>query len=253
MHGSHSSFRCAIAVMAKAPQSGRSKTRLVPPLDADAAAALSAAFLRDTTANVALAGQEAPLAGFVAYAPAGAERLFDGVLAPGTGLLLADGNTPMPPRVQGFGRCLLHALRAALSMGFPAACLLNADGPTLPTELLRRAGAALAAPGDRIVLGPAEDGGYYLLGAKTAHGHLFEDIAWSTGRVAAQTRARASALEVEVVELPTWYDVDDHASLHRLIAELGRPADGALAPYAAPATADCVRRLDIAERMAAVA
>src|SRR6185437_3077418 len=112
-------YRCAIVVMAKAPQCGRSKTRLVPPLDPETAAALSAAFLRDTTANVALAAQDAPLAGYVAYAPAGAEMLFDGILAPGTRLLLADGSKPMPPRVQNFGRALLHALEAALSMEFP--------------------------------------------------------------------------------------------------------------------------------------
>ena len=245
-------YRCAIVVMAKAPQSGRSKTRLVPPLDPDTAAALSAAFLRDTTGNITLAGHDALLAGYVAYAPAGAERLFDGILAPGTRLLLADGSTPMPLRVQGLGRSLLHALQAALSIGFSTACLLNADGPTLPTELLRRAATLLAAPGDRIVLGPAEDGGYYLLGAKAPHPHLFEDIAWSTDQVAAQTRARARAVGVEVVELPFWYDVDDHASLQRLLAELIRPAAGPLTPYAAPATADCVHRLHIAERLAAV-
>jgi len=238
--------------MAKAPRSGHAKTRLVPPLDPDSAAALSAAFLRDTTGNIALAAQGTPVEGYIAYAPAGTERLFDGILEPGTQLLLADGSTPMPLGVQGLGRSLLHALEAALSIGFPTACLLNADGPTLPTELLRRAATLLAAPGDRIVLGPAEDGGYYLLGAKAPHVHLFEDIAWSTDQVAAQTRARARALGVEVVELPFWYDVDDHASLQRLLAELARPADGPLAPYAAPATADCVHRLNIAERLAAI-
>jgi len=252
MNISCQSSQCAIVVMAKAPQSGHSKTRLVPPLDPDTAAALSAAFLRDTTGNITLAARDAPLTGYVAYAPAGAERLFEGILAPGTRLLLADGRKSMPQSVQGLGRSLLHALQAALSMGFPTACLLNADGPTLPTELLRRAATLLAAPGDRIVLGPAEDGGYYLLGAKAPHAHLFEDIDWSTDQVAAQTRARARALEIEVVELPFWYDVDDSASLQRLLAELVRPADGLLVPYAAPATADCVHRLNIAERLAAV-
>ncbi|MBN9560529.1 MAG: TIGR04282 family arsenosugar biosynthesis glycosyltransferase [Alphaproteobacteria bacterium] len=246
-------YRCAIAVMAKAPQSGHSKTRLVPPLDPESAAALSAAFLRDTTGNIALAAQDAPLVGYVAYAPAGTEKLFDGTLAPGTRLLLADGSGPMSSRVQQLGRSLLHALQATLSLGFHAACLLSADSPTLPTQLLRRAAASLAAPGDRIVLGPAEDGGYYLLGTKVPHAHLFEDIDWSTEKVAAQTRARARALGVEIVELPSWYDVDDQASLRRLVAELAGRSDRGLAPYAARATADCVRRLNIADRLAAVA
>src|SRR5277367_4509267 len=108
---------CAIGVMAKAPEAGRSKTRLCPPLLPEQAAALSAAFLRDITENIALATRDVAIAGFVAYAPAGAEALFDGHLAAGTGLLLADGTPPLPPRVQGFGRCLLHAIQALLTGG----------------------------------------------------------------------------------------------------------------------------------------
>jgi rSAM/selenodomain-associated transferase 1 len=231
---------CAIAVMAKAPRAGLSKTRLVPPLDHAGAAALSAAFLRDITENIAAAG----LVGYVAYAPAREAALFEGILAHGTSLLLADGNLALPPRVQGFGRSLLHALRAALAR-HAGACLLNADSPTLPTALLRRAADALAGPGDRVVLGPAEDGGYYLIGAKTAHAHLFEDIDWSTDQVAEQTRDRTRALGLELVELPSWYDVDDRASLSRLRAELAAPPGGALTPYHALATAECVRRLDL--------
>ena len=60
-------------------------------------------------------------------------------------------------------------------------------------------------PGDRVVLGPAEDGGYYLLGMRQAHASLFADIAWSTGTVARDTRLRAAALGLEMVELPVWY------------------------------------------------
>ena len=94
--------------------------------------------------------------------------------------------------------------------------MLNSDSPTLPTALLIRAAHALLAPGDRVVLGPADDGGYYLLGMKQPHAHLFADIAWSTADVAAATRARAATLGLEVVKLPAWYDVDDAASLARL-------------------------------------
>ncbi len=233
---------CAIAVMAKAPRPGRSKTRLVPPLDGAGAAALSAAFLRDITDNIARAG----LAGCIAYAPAGQEALFDGLLAPGTSLLLADGSPTMPARVRGFGRSLLHAMQSAFALGHGAVCLVNSDSPTLPTDLLRRAAVALGTPGDRVVLGPAEDGGYYLIGAKAAHAHLFEDIDWSTERVADQTRLRVRALGLDVVELPGWYDVDDRGSLLRLLADLEAPGDAELTPYPAPATAACVRRLGLA-------
>ena len=210
---------CAIGVMAKAPRPGFSKTRLCPPLHPDEAAALSAAFLRDITDNIALAARQAAITGYVTYAPAGSEALFDGHLAFGTGRLLADGSPLMPPDVQGFGRCLLHAILAMLARGHQSAVVLNADGPTLPTALLVRTARALAAEGDRVVLGPADDGGYYLLGMKAAHAHLFADITWSTANVAETTRARAAELGLAVVELPPWYDVDDRESLNRLVAE----------------------------------
>jgi rSAM/selenodomain-associated transferase 1 len=225
--------------MAKAPRSGFSKTRLCPPLQPDQAAALSAAFLRDITDNIALAARQAAITGYVAYAPAGAETLFDGHLAPGTGMLLADGSPLMPPDVQGFGRCLLHAILAMLARGHQSAVVLNSDGPTLPTALLVRGAKALAAEGDRVVLGPADDGGYYLLGMKAAHAHLFADIAWSTAGVAETTRVRAAALGLDVVELPQWYDVDDRETLTRLVDETFRTGQhaGELRPYAAPFTA----------------
>jgi uncharacterized protein len=241
---------CAMGVMAKAPQPGRAKTRLCPPLQPVQAAELSAAFLRDITENIALAGRAAPIHGHVAYAPAGAEACFAGHLAEGTGLVLADGSLPMPPDVQGFGRSLLHAARAMLAAGFGAACLLNSDSPTLPTALLTRAAGVLLAPGERIVLGPADDGGYYLIGMKQPHAHLFADIAWSTGEVAAMTRARAAAIGIELVALPTWYDVDDAATLARLVAEASGAAPCTdLRPYAAPVTRECIKRIGLTERL----
>jgi rSAM/selenodomain-associated transferase 1 len=243
---------CAIAVMAKAPRPGRVKTRLVPPLTPEAASALSAAFLRDITENIVRAGRDAAIQGYIAYAPAGFEGLFDGILAAGTRLVLADGAGDWPRGVEGFGRCLLHAVEALFARGHQSVCLLNSDSPTLPTTLLSQATRALAAPGDRVVLGPAEDGGYYLIGVKAPHAHLFAEIAWSTEHVADQTRERAQTLGLELVELATWYDVDDRAALSRLFGELaGRAPSGLLTPYPAPATAAALQRLDLANALAA--
>ena len=232
---------CAIAVMAKAPQAGRSKTRLCPPLRAGQAAALSAAFLRDMTGKIAVAARTVPVQGFVAHADAGSEPLFEGLLAAGTGFILADGVTDaVPAAIGGLGRCLLQAIQAMLDQGFGAACVLNSDSPTLPAAVLEQTARALLAPGDRVVLGPAEDGGYYLLGVKAAHAALFAEIAWSTDGVAAATRARARGLGLEIVEMPLWYDVDDRASLDRLIADVGGDGpDGG----EAPATATALRRM----------
>jgi rSAM/selenodomain-associated transferase 1 len=237
---------CAIGVMAKAPRPGFSKTRLCPPLRPDQAARLSAAFLRDITENIALAARVAPIGGYIAYAPAGAEASFEGHLASGTGMLLADGSPPMPSGVDGFGRSLLHAIMAMLERGHGSAVVLNSDSPTLPTALLARTARALASDGDRVVLGPADDGGYYLLGMKAAHAHLFADIAWSTDSVAETTRLRAAQLGLEVVELPSWYDVDDQPALDRLLRETETPAiTNGLLPYAAPVTAVALSRMGL--------
>lgn len=239
---------CAIAVMAKAPRPGQVKTRLSPVLQPHEASEMSAAFLRDVTANIALASQEAAISGWIAYAPAGSERLFEGMLEPGTRLVLADGAIEPPPGVQGFGLCLLHAGQSLLDGGADAVCLLNSDSPTLPTALLVEAARLLAAPGDRVVLGPAEDGGYYLLGFKHLHAGLFAEIAWSTELVAAQTRERAAGLGLELVELAAWYDVDDPAALRRLVKG---GSGGNLLPYSAPATTALVTRLGLTQRLEA--
>ena len=101
-----------MGVMAKAPQPGRAKTRLCPPLEPVQAAELSAAFLRDITENIALASRAVPIDGYIAYAPGGNEGWFAGHLAEGTALVLADGSPPMPHDVQGFGDacCTLRRL-----------------------------------------------------------------------------------------------------------------------------------------------
>lgn len=232
----------AIAIMAKAPRPGRCKTRLLPLVSGEQAAMLSAAFLHDIMDNLHLAGTDVPIAPYIAYAPADAGAIFAGMF-PSAGLLLADGDVDAPAGVEGFGRCLLQAVRAMLALGHEAACVLNADSPTLPTRILRQAAALLAAPGERAVMGAAEDGGYYLLGMQRAHALLFSRIDWSTDRVAAQTRGRAREAALELCELDEWYDVDEPESLHRLVRGLasGAPEAG----YAAPHTAQCIARLRI--------
>jgi hypothetical protein len=78
----------------------------------------------------------------------------------------------------------------------------------------------LAKSGDRIVIGPAADGGYYLIGMKRVHQELFKEIDWSTERVLEQTKQRAVEIGVEVHQLPEGLDVDDRSSLMRLCDEL---------------------------------
>jgi rSAM/selenodomain-associated transferase 1 len=225
---------CAIAVMAKAPRVGAAKTRLVPGLSPEEAATLSACFIRDAAANIAAAALEAAIDGYIAYAPKEAEAEFHPLRTPETRLL--------PSRRVGLGASLYDAAADLLAAGYGSVCLLNSDSPTLPTSILVEAARALGLPGDRLVLGPAEDGGYYLIGLKQAHRRLFEDIAWSTSLVFAQTAERAREIGLEPIALPVWYDVDDAASLRRLDLEL----QGEVGPrtiYPAHHTSAFLRRL----------
>ena len=240
---------CAIAVMAKAPRPGQVKTRLQTVLDPAESAAISAAFLRDVTANIQAAAAQAPIHGFVAYAPLGAEARFADLLAPGTELVLADGAEGDAEGVEGFGRSLLHATRSLLARGYGAACVLNADTPTLPTALLVQAARHLLAPGRRAVLGPADDGGYWLLGMQSASSALFARIAWSTSTVAAETARRAKEIGLPLCTLASWFDVDDRASLERLVHEFSEPTGGPNQPFAAPATFACITTLQLKERL----
>ncbi|HUC50226.1 MAG TPA: TIGR04282 family arsenosugar biosynthesis glycosyltransferase [Xanthobacteraceae bacterium] len=202
--------------MAKASAPGRAKTRLVPPLSFDEAAKLNTVFLRDVADNVLLAARhaspQAGIAGYAAYGPPGAETFFQDTLPRSIGLIGA--------WLPNFGDCLFQTISQILARGHGAAVVLNADSPTLPTALLIETADILARPGDRAVLGPSSDGGYYLLGLKAAHRHMFDNIDWSTERVAEQTRERAREIGLELHHLPVWYDVDDVEGLRRLHADL---------------------------------
>jgi hypothetical protein len=183
----------------------------------------------------------------MAFGPPGSEPFFREILPPGIGLLEA--------WLPHFGDCLFSAITQQLDRGHQAAVVVNSDGPTLPTSLLVEAAEVLARPGDRIVLGPSIDGGYYLLGLKQAHRRVFDDIDWSTERVARQTLERARELGLSVHTLPAWYDVDDAQALEVLHAELcagiSFPTD--LTPYRASNTATLLRMLteggDLLERL----
>jgi hypothetical protein len=198
--------------MAKASIPGRTKTRLVPSLTFEEAAQCNTAFLRDAAENILAASAWASIAGYMAFGPPQSRTFFHEHMPPE--IALVDAWDP------NFGECLFAAIAQLLERGHHSAVVLNSDSPTLPTSLLVETAHLLEGPGDRAVLGPADDGGYYLLGLKTAHRHLFEGIAWSTEHVAQQTLQRAAELHLPVHILPTWYDVDDIAGLKMLLGEL---------------------------------
>jgi rSAM/selenodomain-associated transferase 1 len=203
---------CALGVMAKAPLAGEVKTRLVPPLTEQEAAELSVCFLRDMAANIASVSETEAASGLIVYTPIGSESAFDGVLPDGFKLLGQRGIS--------LGERLYNATDDLLRQGYSAVCLINSDSPTLPKSILIRAIELLASDGDRVVLGAAEDGGYYLIGLKHAHRNLFNGIEWSTANVLTRSRQRAAEISLPVEMLPPWYDVDDAETLNRLCKDL---------------------------------
>lgn len=229
---------CALGLMAKAPLEGEVKTRLVPPLTSREAAALNICFLRDMAGNINSISETEEASGLVVYTPAGSESAFAGVLPEGFSFLAQRGAH--------LGERLCNATDDLLRQGYGAVCLINSDSPTLPRSILIRALQLLAKDGDRVVLGAAEDGGYYLIGLKHAHRNLFNEIAWSTSDVLARTRQRAAEIDLPVELLPPWYDVDDAGTLARLCDELlfTPPANGA---YPAPHTRAFLETIVVSE------
>jgi len=202
----------AIGIVCKAPQAGRSKTRLAAAVGAAAASELSACFLRDVAAAIEAVPQALGRRGYGVYAPAEAEDMMRRLLPAGFGLLLQAGDD--------LGHVLIGATRALLDAGHDCVLLVNGDSPTLPPRLLTQAIEALRQPGDRMVLGPASDGGYYLIGLKSPHQQLFTRIAWGTETVAHSTCERAVEIGLATTLLAEWYDVDDIQTLRWLQDEL---------------------------------
>jgi rSAM/selenodomain-associated transferase 1 len=225
---------CALAIMTKAPRAGRVKTRLVPPLMPHEAAALNVCLLRDTAAAIAqVVGKTAR--GVAVYTPLGSEADYIGVLPTAFELV--------PQRDGTFGERLALAAEDLFRIGFSSVCLIDSDSPTVGPEIYAAAVSELLKPGDHAVLGPSDDGGYYLIGLKQNHPNLFKDIDWSTERVLDQTIGRAAKQSLEVKLLPSGFDVDDHATLQRLCDELlGHTADTRVAPETRRFLSDLIER-----------
>jgi rSAM/selenodomain-associated transferase 1 len=216
----------AIGIICKAPQPGRAKTRLATAVGAVAASELSACFLRDVAAAIEAVPEVLGRRGYGVYAPAGAEHIMRELLPATFGLLLQVGDD--------LGNVLFGATRDLLIDGHDCVLLVNGDSPTLPARFLVQAIENLREAGDRMVLGPASDGGYYLIGLKRPHRHLFTQIAWGTETVARSTCERAAEIELTTALLPEWYDIDDVETLGWLKDELAgnssRFRGGGLAP-----------------------
>jgi rSAM/selenodomain-associated transferase 1 len=199
----------ALIVMAKQPAVGNTKTRLCPPLTADQASSLYACFLQDTLELIGRLEGAQPV---VAYWPLSAEDEFRR-LAP-------QGFQFVPQHGPGLGERLDNVLTRCLQKGYQQVVAVDSDSPTLPLFYLRQAFSALDDPDVDVVLGPCDDGGYYLIGMKSPQPFLFRGMEMSTPTVAEDTIRLGRQHGLRFARLPSWYDVDTFRDLERLRAEL---------------------------------
>lgn len=196
--------RAALIVFAKRPESGAVKTRLTTLLTPEEAARLYEAFLRDS---------------LDAYADLDLDvRLYltgDGALPEAW---LPDGTSLHEQHGDGLGARMLGAFVETFVAGYERAVIIGTDHPTLPLAFVGRGFEELEVPFS-IVLGPSDDGGYYLLGMNEVYPQLFQGMAYSHPDVFAQTLRRAEDTGAAVSVLPPWYDVDTPESLRRLVDE----------------------------------
>jgi uncharacterized protein len=197
----------ALIVVAKQPAPGRTKTRLSPPLSLEQSSALYESFLLDALDQMRQVHEAQRV---IAYLPLDAQDYFRR-LAPDFELTPQEGHD--------LGSRLDHALTSYLTQGYERVVIMDSDSPTLPAAYLSQAFSALSNGAD-VAIGPCDDGGYYLIGIKQPTPRLLREVQMSTPTVAADTIALAEEEGLQVSLLPTWYDIDDAASLSRLMKEV---------------------------------
>ncbi len=201
----------ALAIMVKEPIPGRVKTRLCPPLTWKQAADLYRCFLLDKMAQVRRLTGGAP---YLAFTPPEAQAFFHD--------LAGDTFSLIPQEGRDLGERLGRLSTQLLTAGHPGVVIIDSDTPNLPDRYLAEAVERLACGRSDAIFGPAEDGGYYLVGLRHPMPALFQGITWSTPLVLEQTLKQAAIARLEVHLLPSWFDVDTSGDLERLAEELLR-------------------------------
>lgn len=200
----------ALVIFAKAPVPGQVKTRLCPALTEDEAATLHGSFVLDTLERTKAAASSFKLSfdRVLACAPS-SQHVFFRIMEARHGVTLLDQEG------DDLGGRMRHTFDQLFARGYRQVCLVGTDVPSLPLTHYRDAFAALFR--HDLVLGPAIDGGYYLIGLTAPHPALFENIPWSTDQVLALTQQQAAAEGLKTALLPPWNDVDTLDDLHILI------------------------------------
>lgn len=194
----------SLIIFAKKPLPGMVKTRLSPPLSGEDAARLYSCMLADTLTTARRLEGGIPVLFF--QADQGAAAYFSS---------LVPDMESYPQMGADLGERMKSAFSSRFECGFTEVVIIGSDSPDLPPEYISRAFDLLADERVDLVLGPAEDGGYYLMGLKTVWEGLFSGIPWSSGEVFAATVNRAKDAGLRMSFLPVWHDIDSAADLNR--------------------------------------
>ncbi len=198
----------AIIVMTKVPGSAGVKTRLRPLLSEVQCTELARCFLTDTVTNLAPVFEHR----IIAFTPENGRSAIE---------TLVGGHIYIPQRVGTLGERLDAAIAEAFEMGFGPVIVIGTDSPTLPPEYSAQALDHLQSHEDGVAIGPADDGGFYLIGVSRLHKGMFDGVTWSSDKTCEQTVANIENIaDVDLLVLPRWYDVDEPDDLARLIAEI---------------------------------
>jgi rSAM/selenodomain-associated transferase 1 len=202
----------ALVIFAKAPIPGEVKTRLCPPLTPDEAATLHGSFVLDMLerTKLAVAKLQLPFHRYLACSPS-SELVFFKIMEERQGVRLLDQVG------EDLGQRMHRTFVSLFANDYTQVILVGTDVPTLPLSVYQDA-LTLLTQSD-VVLGPALDGGYYLIGLKRSAEQLFTGVPWSTDQVLAVTQQHAETLGLSVSLTSPWRDVDTIADLHSLIAE----------------------------------
>ncbi|MGE3977610.1 MAG: TIGR04282 family arsenosugar biosynthesis glycosyltransferase [Nitrospira sp.] len=216
----YSALSTALVIFAKAPIPGQVKTRLCPPLTPDEAATLHGSFVLDILerTKVAVSKLKLPIDRYLACAPS-ITHVFFKIMEERQGVKLIDqvGDD--------LGARMSQAFQTVFAQGYRQILLMGTDVPTISFDHFKQAFTSLES--HDLVLGPAFDGGYYLIGLKRTAPELFADIPWSTDQVLRLTREKAAGIGLKTSVIQPWRDVDTLADLEALIeacaAEIKKP------------------------------
>jgi len=203
----------ALAVMLKAPAPGAVKTRMVPPLTPEQAAGLYECLVKDTLASLV------PLKGVDIYAACLGSISSVAALVP-------EGVEAFEQGGEGLGERMLDVLKKLFERGYARCAVVGSDLPDLPAQYVLDA-FALIEGGENFVLGPAEDGGYYLAAADAPYEPVFTSIRYSTPTVLERTLERAEENSIKTALVSPWHDIDTIEDLRLLRSNLRAPLSSA--------------------------